>query len=51
MGDWLLMECSEKNIPYANDENVSEDGSTGTIAISATEGAKKGQVSVVGTSL
>ncbi|KAI3113376.1 transcriptional regulator family: Fungal Specific TF [Penicillium roqueforti] len=41
----------EKNIPYANDENVSEDESTGTIAISATEGAKKGQVSVVGTSL
>lgn len=45
------MECSEKNIPYANDENVSEDESTGTIAISTTERAKKDQVSVVGTIL
>ncbi|KAJ5518366.1 Major facilitator superfamily domain general substrate transporter [Penicillium expansum] len=41
----------EKNITHANDSIDSEDESTGTIGVSTTEGAKKGQISVVGTSL
>lgn len=47
----MLIKCSEKNITHANDGNGSKDKSTGTLVVSTTEGAKKDQVSVVGTGL
>lgn len=49
--DLLLMEYREKSIKHVNDRDGSEDESTDTIGGSTTEGAKKNQISVAGTSL
>lgn len=47
----LLIKYREKSIKHVNDRDGSEDESTNTIGVFTTEGAKKDQISVVGTNL